>query len=176
MSILKKKSNRTMHGLKYHPLYSRWDSMMQRCNNKNCTNYKDYGGRGIEVSEEFKDCKIYIKYIESLKGYKIDLDLQVDRINNNGNYERNNLKLSTQTEQKLNTRLRKDNIIGYKGISKAVNSKGKYRAYLYLNKEQISIGIYCSIEEALSARNKYILDNNLLHEVQSFLCPESNIK
>lgn len=112
---MKKRSNRQTHGLKHHPLYSRWDSMMQRCNNPKNTNYKHYGGRGIKVSEEFKNCKIYIDYIQSLPGYSLNKFNQVDRIDNDGNYERGNLKWSGTVEQIINTRIRINNKTGYKG-------------------------------------------------------------
>lgn len=162
---MKKKSNRQTHGLRYHKFYGTWDSMMQRCNNSKSTNYKNYGARGIKVSEEFKDCKTFIKYIESLPNYSEDK--QIDRINNDLGYQRNNLKWSDRTEQNLNKRVKSDNSTGYTGVSKAVNSTDNYRAYLFIKNKYINIGIFDSIEEAVKARNKYILDNNLNHKIQS---------
>lgn len=156
------------HGMKKHPLYSTWDSMMQRCFNPKCTNYKNYGARGIIVSEEFRDCKTYILYIESLPNYSSNNKLQVDRIDNDGNYERGNLKLSTLTEQNHNKRVRNDSSTGYKGISKAVNSP-RYRSYLYQNNKHISIGIFDTIKEAVEARNQYIKQNNLPHQIQVYV-------
>lgn len=156
------------HGMKKHPLYTTWDSMMQRCNNPRCTNYPNYGGRGIKISDEFKDCKTYISYIESLPNYLITNNLQVDRINNDGHYERGNLKLSSQVEQNHNKRVRSDNKTGYKGVAKAVNSP-KWRSYIYLDsKTQVGIGIFETIKEAVAARNQYIIDNNLPHKIQEY--------
>lgn len=158
--------SRLTHGMKHHPFYATWDSMMQRCNNPKCTNYKNYGARGITVSEEFKDCKVFINYIESLDGYS--RGKQVDRIDNNKGYERGNLKWSTQSEQNYNKRVRSDNKSGYQGVAKAVNSP-RWRAYIYVNKSQISIGIYNTVEEAVKARNNYIINNNLHHKIQSIV-------
>jgi hypothetical protein len=155
------------HGMRYHKFYSTWDSMMQRCNNPKCTNYKNYGARGIIVSEEFKNCKTFIEYLESLPDYSKDKTM--DRINNEGNYERGNLKWSTTVEQNLNKRIKSDNTSGYTGVAKAVNSP-RWRAYIYLNsKKQISIGIYDTIKEAVEARNDYIISNKLNHKIQKYV-------
>jgi len=42
-----KKSERTK-------LYAVWTAMKQRCNDKNNKTYKDYGGRGIKVCNQWK--------------------------------------------------------------------------------------------------------------------------
>ena len=36
-------------------IYSIWKGMNKRCNNKNCKDYKWYGGKGIKVCEEWHD-------------------------------------------------------------------------------------------------------------------------
>lgn len=91
----------TKHGFRKHPLYQTWNRMIQRCENPNDTNYKNYGGRGITVSEEFHNIETFINYC-------LDIGLEpgksVDRINNDGNYERGNLRASTRIEQNNNTR------------------------------------------------------------------------
>ena len=153
--------------MRYHKFYSTWDSMMQRCNNPKCTNYKNYGARGIIVSEEFKNCKTFIEYLESLPDYSKNKTM--DRINNEGNYERGNLKWSTVVEQNLNKRIKSDNTSGYTGVAKAVNSP-RWRAYIYAeSKKQISIGIYDTIKEAVEARNNYIISNKLNHKIQKYV-------
>jgi hypothetical protein len=152
------------HGLRQHRFYSTWDSIMQRCNNPNCTNYKNYGARGITISKEFKDCKTFIEYLESLPDYS--KDKQIDRINNDSNYERGNLKWSTRKEQNLNKRIKSDNTSGYTGVAKAVNSP-RWRSYIYLDsKTQISVGIYDTIKEAVEGRNNYIITHKLTHKIQ----------
>lgn len=158
--------SRLTHGMKYHKFYSTWDSMMQRCNNPNCTNYKNYGNRGIKVSEEFKNCKTFIDYIESLPNYSDDK--QIDRIDNEKGYERNNLKWSDRTEQNLNKRVSRTNSTGYTGVSKAVNS-ARYRSYLFINNQYKNIGIFDTVELAVNARNAYIIANNLKHKIQKYI-------
>ena len=159
--------SRKTHGLRYHPLYSTWDSMMQRCNNSKHRSYKNYGARGISVSEEFKNCKTFIEYIETLPNYSDNS--QIDRIDNDKGYERENLRWLNRSEQNLNKRTRSDNTSGYQGVAKAVNSS-RWRCYLYLqNKTQVSIGIFDTIREAVEARNQYIKDNNLNHKIQNYV-------
>ncbi len=91
-------------GLKKHPSYKRYYGMIERCYNKEATGFINYGGRGIRVSNEFLDNKwFYLNHIDSLpnaykKGYTID------RIENDGNYERGNLRWATKTEQANNSR------------------------------------------------------------------------
>lgn len=157
-----KKHNRETHGLRHHKFYKRWDSMMQRCYNPKHGSYKDYGARGIVVSDEFKYCEAYICYLENLPGY-IE-GLQVDRRDNNGNYERGNLKWSTVTDNNLNKRVRKDSSTNYTGVSEL--RYGKFRASLVINRIQKHIGVFKTIEEAVLGRNKYIIDNNLRHSLQ----------
>jgi hypothetical protein len=81
----------------------RWKHMMGRCYNKNHPSYINYGARGIEVCEEWHSMTKYCEYIGNLFKGK-SLQLEVDRIDNNGNYSPNNIKLSTKLENMGNTR------------------------------------------------------------------------
>jgi len=94
------------HGLSKHPLFYVWQSMRARCYNKNRPRYNDWGGRGITVCDEWnKDFKIFYDWsIE--KGYK--KSLQIDRINNDGNYEPNNCRWVTAKENNSNKRKRRN--------------------------------------------------------------------
>lgn len=68
--------------------------MKHRCNNSKATRYKDYGGRGIKcrfMRDEF------VNYV--IGKLKIDpRGLQIDRIDNNGNYEPGNIRFVTAKE------------------------------------------------------------------------------
>lgn len=81
--------------------YNSYRSMMHRCYNKNAANYKDYGGRGIEVCEEWHNIELFEKWVNS-SGFKSGLSL--DRIDVNSNYCPENCKWSTSKEQCNNRR------------------------------------------------------------------------
>lgn len=95
-------------GLSKHRLYGVWKDMMRRCYNSSDSTYKYYGGRGITVCDEWaSDAKNFYKDMDDLY---ID-GLQLDRIDNNGNYCKSNCKWSTREEQMNN---RSNNIILFK--------------------------------------------------------------
>lgn len=76
------------------------NGMMQRCYNQNAEAYRNYGGRGICICQEWHDREKFIEW--ALKnGY--DNSLSIDRINVNGNYEPNNCRwadVKTQFENR----------------------------------------------------------------------------
>ena len=58
------------HGYTKHPLYGRWSNMKARCYNKNHHAYKNYGGRGIKVCEDWlEDIECFILWA-LYNGYK----------------------------------------------------------------------------------------------------------
>jgi hypothetical protein len=80
-------------------VYSSWVSMKQRCLNENNDRYRDYGGRGIKVCNEWMTFRNFYNDMGDRPEGKT-----IDRIDNNGNYEKSNCKWSTHDEQCLNRR------------------------------------------------------------------------
>lgn len=88
------------------PEFFIWNAMKHRCSNKKCKSYKNYGGRGIKVCDEWiKSFKSFLDHI----GPRTDPKLTLDRINNNGNYEPGNVRWATRKQQGQNKRNNKKN-------------------------------------------------------------------
>lgn len=114
-----------LHGKRYSVEYTVWKNIKGRCYNKNRPDYKDYGGRGITVSPEWK--KSFLSFWKDM-GEKPTKLHTIERINNNLNYTPKNCKWATRQEQALNRRVRKDNQVGITGICFDKYSN-RYRIY-----------------------------------------------
>lgn len=93
------------HGFRYTRQYEVWCGIKKRCYNSKSKSYKNYGGRGITMCDEWKnDFKAFYDWsIEN--GYKDNLS--IDRIDVNGNYEPSNCRWVdrlTQANNKRDTR------------------------------------------------------------------------
>lgn len=91
----------TKHGYtKIRPrLYRIWENMRSRCNYVGNTNYKNYGGRGIKVCEEWNNYEVFRGW--ALENGYTD-NLTIDRIDVNGNYCSDNCRWTTVKEQSRN--------------------------------------------------------------------------
>jgi hypothetical protein len=92
-----------------NPEYISYSSAKARCQNKNDEHYPGYGGRGIEF--RFKS---YKEFLECL-GRKPSPEHSVDRLNNNGHYEPENVRWATRSQQQKNRpRVRIRLILGFR--------------------------------------------------------------
>lgn len=78
-----------------------FNSMLRRCNNPKNADYKYYGGRCIKVLFSSFD-EFYDYIVNVLKANP--RGLTIDRIDNDGNYERGNIRFVTTTENNQNKR------------------------------------------------------------------------
>lgn len=85
-------------------VYRRWRAMRERCNNPNNKSYKNYGGRGIRVCDEWNhNFQAYFDYVSKLEHFNED-GYTLDRVDNDGNYEPGNVRWATKSEQERNKR------------------------------------------------------------------------
>lgn len=111
------------HGLRDTRIYGIWHGMLQRCYNPSRPKYKDYGGRGIGVCDEWRhDVKAFYEWAMS-HGYADDLT--IDRIDVNGNYEPSNCRWITIAEQSYNKSTSR--LVTYKGETKTIAEWAKIK-------------------------------------------------
>ena len=92
-----------LHGKAHTRLHNVWKSMRQRCTNPNSRNFKNYGGRGIRVCDEWDSFDSFYDHVSQLP-YFGEKGRSIDRINNDGNYEPGNVRWATTVEQEHNKR------------------------------------------------------------------------
>lgn len=90
------------HGDTGTRLYRIWKSMKCRCNDMNHPTFKDYGARGIAVTEEWESSYTTFKQWAISHGYSDNLELE--RMDVNGGYSPDNCKWISHHEQTLNRR------------------------------------------------------------------------
>lgn len=91
--------------------------MQQRCYNPKAKGYEDYGGRNIRICKDWYDEELNIRRTEPFMKWAMEngyeFGLQIDRIDNNGNYEPANCRFVTPMVNGRNKRNCKP--ITYKG-------------------------------------------------------------
>lgn len=95
-------SKNTRHGFAKgkirRSIYGIWHGILDRCLNRKRLEFKNYGGRGILV------CKRWLRFENFLADMGDNNGLTIDRINNDGHYNKSNCRWATMKEQLRNTR------------------------------------------------------------------------
>lgn len=149
VSEMTKKRN-TIHGMYGTRTHVSWRSMKRRCNSPKSEKYKDYGGRGIGYDPKW----------ETFEGFFEDMGecpegLELDRINPDGNYTKENCHWVTESVQAFNQRKRRTNTSGKTGVTwnKRIN---KWTAFIMKpnNGGKKHLGCFENFDDAVIAREK----------------------
>jgi hypothetical protein len=100
------------------PTYRSWEAMVARCYNPHNSNYKNYGGKGIEVDSDWLGENGFKHFLRDMGERPQGMTL--DRIKNGLGYSKSNCRWTTMKEQQRN---RGNNVIlTYGEVSKCINA------------------------------------------------------
>lgn len=125
------------------PEHGVWDGMKDRCYKPNTVGYEHYGGRGIKVCDRWRES--FQAFYEDM-GPRPSPEHQLDRIDNDGNYEPGNCRWATRGEQRRN---RKDTrMLTFRGETMCLTDWAKrFGMSKGVLRDRIARGM--SVEEAL---------------------------
>lgn len=108
----------TKHGQSRNRIYRTYQAMKDRCTNENSQFYKEYGGRGISICDDWLGENGFENFYDWAMRNGYSGTLTIDRIEVNGNYEPNNCRWATMKVQ--NNNLRSNRRITINGITHTV--------------------------------------------------------
>jgi hypothetical protein len=116
------KKRERKHPMIGRKIYGVWESMRQRCRCVKHKAYKNYGGRGITICDEWDKFETFYNWAME-NGYSDGL--QIDRINNDGDYCPSNCRFTTAKVNMRNTRNVKLSIKKAEEIREIFNKENK---------------------------------------------------
>lgn len=144
----------TKHGMHKSRIYQCWANMKHRCNNDVC----DYGR--IKYSSRWE---LFENFYEDMKEGYSDV-LTLDRIDNDGDYCKENCRWADTTTQMLNRRKPKSNTSSkYRNVTK--HSNNCFSAKITYKYVTHVVGYYKTEVDAAKAVDDYIIKNNLPHKL-----------
>lgn len=155
-------ANKT-HGTSNHRIYRIWSGIISRTTNESNQDYKEYGGRGISMCNEWRNDFMSFYNWAMENGYEDGLT--IDRIDVNGNYEPSNCRWANATIQARNTQiLKKNNTSGYRGVTRR-KDRMIFESRISVNYKRVHMGSFKTALEAAKAYDNYVIENNLEHTI-----------
>lgn len=150
----------TKHNKSKTRTYRIWKDMKRRCLSPTRPRFKDYGQRGITVCERWQDS--YDNFLADMGEAPINYTLE--RIDNEKGYTPSNCKWVSYLEQAHNQRIRSTNNSGYRGVYYCKTVK-RWKAQVNYAGKCLFCKSFKTITQAVVARNIFIIDNNLPHQL-----------
>lgn len=108
----------TKHGMSRTRIHQEWLEIKQRCLNSNCKDYKDYGERGISICDRWRNSfEAFYEDVSNLPHFGEE-GYTLNRIDNNGNYEPQNIEWANNIAQQNNKR--NNHLITYNGKTQTI--------------------------------------------------------
>jgi hypothetical protein len=133
----------TTHNKSKTNAYRSWQNMKQRCTNPKNEKFEHYGGRGISICSRWKNFENFYNDMGERPPNQT-----LDRIDVNGNYNPDNCRWATRSEQTINRRYPKQTGVNW------VEKRGKWWVRINVNKRSKHIGYFDNLSKAIEARRE----------------------
>lgn len=166
-------------------MYMALRDAVYRCYNTKNSRYDSYGERGITVCEQWRllpNPKLN-KELQCINRLILDVfvqwstnngwqkGLQLDRIDNDGNYCPENCRWTTRRTEQLNRRKERNTTSIFRGVCFVIKYS-KWKAATESNNKTIHIGMFDTELDAAKAYNQYIIEHNLPQHLNTFTTEE----
>ena len=136
---------REKHGMTRTPEYQAWRDIRSRCYRPKNLEYHNYGGRGIKMHDSWRNSfSAFFSYV----GCRPPGDMSIDRIDPDGNYEPGNVRWASRTTQNRNFSDCRSPL-GIRGVRFI---RGRYYAYIHVERAQIALGGFDNFFDAVCSR------------------------